>query len=212
MSDKTFKWADATQAAERLQGTFGLYGNDPVYFREIGRSVVIIKNYRSQEEVQKKLDDPLFHGFRKLPPLGWMNVVGKGTPYAVFMKRVPIRGRRHGLYSDNVTVQEVQTNTVIRSPSMSFSNAIANRGYLDLLDGSYPSFEMVLEKTPKGVAVAFSRKLAIFKDYGGLAFLYRNAEQIGLISKSSLYVFPETKFYLDELSEEKQIPLEIKEL
>lgn len=208
----TFQWADQQQAVERLQGTYLMYGDDPVYFREIGRSAFHIKNYRKGVEESVKPSDPAFHGFRKLPPLGWMNVRKGAAPYAVYLKRIPIRGRRHGLTNDSVSVQEVQGNTVIRSASLSFSHAIANPGYLDLVDRVYPSFEDTLEKTPKGSAVAFSRKLAIYKDYGGLSFLYRNAEQIGLISKASLYVFPETKFYVDELSEEGKIPLEIKEL
>ena len=209
---KPFKWVDSAQAIDRLQGTYILYGNDPVYVHEIRGDSILIKNFRTGTEHTVSLGDPLFHEYRKLPPMGWMNVRGRDAPSAVFLKRIPIRGRRHGLTTDGVVVQDVSNNTLVRSSSMNIGHALKNKGYLDLLDGHYPSLEETLEKTPKGCTVAFSRKFAIYKDYGGLSFLYRNAEQVGLVSKDTLYTFPDTDFYKEELTEQKAFSLNIKEL
>ena len=207
---KAFTWADAAQAEERLRDTFIMYGDSPLYVTATSATLVKGELLRTRESITKPVTDPAFFNFRKLPPLGWVNLLDLPSPKAMFARRNPVVSRRHGYYNENVVVREIRNNNPERT-DYGIGTVIQNRGYLNLLDNDYPSVLEILEKTPKGTTVAFSRKFAIYKDNAGLSYLYRNLDQIGLVSRGSLYVFPDTACFTDELKEVREFPLEIKE-
>lgn len=208
--NKPFVWADAAQAEERLLNTFVLYGNSPLYVTVTSSKLVKGELSRSLEGVTKEITDPLFFNFRKLPPLGWVNLLDRPSPKAVFLRRIPTVSRRHGYTTENVVIREIRNNSAERAEE-SLSSVFTNRGYHDGMDNNFPTALEILEKAPKGTAVAFSRKFAIAKDNAGLSYLYRNLDQVGLISKDALYVFPDTVCFRDEIQESNMFPLEIKE-
>ena len=206
-----FKWADTVQAQERLQGTFLMYGEEVVYIEEVRASSAIIQLMSSDERKTVKLDDENWHDYRKIPPTGWINLLNVPTPRCVLLSRLPARVRRHGLTSDVVSQREISDNAVVKCRDHNLSLLFRNPGYKDLLVNSYPDVKEIVEKLPRRSSAAMSRKFAVYKDAGGVSWLFRRDEQVGFISRETLHVFPDTAFYKDEILEASP-ELSIKEL
>lgn len=196
-----FKWADIVQAQERIQGTYLMYGEDVAYVEEVRSSSAIIQLMHNGERKTVKLEDDNWHDYRRLPPCGWVNVLNTAAPRCVLLSRIPARVRRHGLCNDVASFKEIADNVVSKSRDWNLSSIFSNPGYLGLLSNDYPDISEILEKLPRRASTAMSRKFAVYKDAGGVSWLYRKTEQIGFISRSSLNVFPDTSFYKDEILE-----------
>lgn len=196
-----FKWTDAVQAQERIQGTYMMYGKDVVYINEVRSSGINITFCPNGGSKTVPYDDDNWNDFRGIPPLGWVNVIGGPAPNAVFVSRHPVRGRRHGLYGDVVSIRSLVDNALQRSREFDLTRIFNNPGYSSLLENDYPGVDEILERLPRRASTAMSRKYAVYRDAGGVAWLFRKAEQVGFLTKSVLNVFPDTSFYSDEIKE-----------
>lgn len=196
-----FKWTDSVQANERLANTYLMYGRDVVYINEVRSSGILITFCPNGNNKTVPLDDDNWNDFRGIPPLGWVNFVGGPTPRAVLISRIPARVRRHGLYGDVVQIRDILDNTVQRSREFDLARILNNPGYTSLLENDYPDLDEILEKLPRRTSAAMSRKYAVYRDAGGVSWLFRKHEQVGFLTKSALNVFPDTAFYSDEIRE-----------
>lgn len=196
-----FKWADAVQAQERLTHTYLMYGKDVVFIEEVRSSGVVIRFVETNIVLTVKFDDPNWNDYRRIPPGGWVNIYGGPSPRCILLGRVPARVRRHGLYPDVATLREIADNSVVKNRDMNLNGLLSNTGYRDLLAESYPSIDETLDRLPRRSSSAISRKFAIYRDAGGVAWVFRRNEQVGFLSKGSLHVFPDTSFYKDEVLE-----------
>ena len=198
-------WTDINQARDRLEGSYFLLGNDPVYFERIREGETRVTNYRTgQAGVLVSLED--FGDFRKLPPLGWVNWTGGAETRAFYLYRVPMRNRQHGLSSNNCNAGGIE-NDLYRSRSnrVSFDNVLTNDGYLEAVDGIFPEPGEILEHLQKGQEAAFSMKYAISCDSRGLFWLWRKTDCLGLILKDSIRLLPGQNCYRDELAETREL-------
>jgi len=197
-------WTDGTQAKERLEGTYLMLGDDPVYILSVDSGhrppMAYIANYRTGER-NIAIDVAALGDCRKIPPLGWINLRNLGNPHAVYTERLPYRGRRHGLNPDGLRVADIVINSGGRNDGWTIDSIFSDKGYLDCVDGKYPSLQEILERLPMGMSTAFSRRNAVLHDKHGMMWLYRRSERIGLLSKDRLQLFPKFSFVTDELLE-----------
>lgn len=203
-------WENLEQARERLSGCYIMYGNEIVYVEDVhaksnGLTARIYDAARINPSRLVKLSDPAFKSFREIPPLGWTNIVGGTKPNAVFMERVPVRQRTHGLSNNNVTVKDNSTGLVGRSREYNFTSVVTNKGYEGTIEGKYPSLEEVLQKLPRDSLAAVSSRYAVQEDSPGMKWFYRNSERVGMISGENLLLFKGFLYLLEELQEAKEI-------
>ena len=191
-------WTDTPQARDRVENSFVMLGNDPVYIRAIDGSQATIDNTRTGERsVIKKLTD--FGDFRALPPMGWVNLLLVGIPKAVYLARRPIRGRKHGVTGDGTIVYSFNNDVLSGGREFMFSDVMHDKGYIATVDNDYPSYQEVFDNTPIGCGVAFSRSLLIYHDTSGMRWLYRHRERIGFVEKTTIKVFDNKTFYREAL-------------
>ncbi len=193
-------WTDINQARDRLNNTYLMLGKDPVYIRDFSSTgEVYVHNYRLGGKPAEPVPLEAFGDFRKLPPLGWINLLGKDVPDAVYAERVPLINRSHGLRGDGVAVFQFEGGVLDYTRNHSLGTILADKGYLLTVDGDYPTIEDVVENIPPNCTTAVSRKLAVASGSDGLSWLYRRRERLGFFTKNSLRIFPTLSFYRDEL-------------
>lgn len=202
--DKMF-WESVEQANERLSGTYIMYGDKPYYVegtstREAGPSARL-SDLETGKTTWKVLTDEAFHNFHRLPPLGFVNIVSRGAPVAVYMARIPERSRAHGLKDNRVAVHELGPNGMARGTGMFFSRVAQDKGYTWRVANIYPTAQEIMDKLPENCSTAFSPQYAILKDSSGLFRLFRKTELIGLITDRGLRLSPKTVCYREELEE-----------
>ncbi len=213
-------WTDERQAGERLSGTFVTRGDKVVHIRHIAGLNAMFTDPLGRNELQAEaLNSPLWHNFRKLPPLGWRNVATGGLGRktfvgAVYLRRRAIRGRSHGYNSTNVNLYSFfdEPGRVLAERNLSLGHVYGD----DLNDDPdhYPKFVEAFDLLQAGGSAALSRKFAIAKDNDNLTWLFRKRERVALIpDNGTILVLKSMKFYTDDLRDNAQIlPVEIKEL
>ena len=202
-------WTDAGQASERLTNCYILYNDLPVYVervREGGDGVAVASVYDHEaKKLQLSLNDPGFHRFRKLPPLGWINT--KRPHCAAYLARRPRRTRQHGLSEDNLTVDVIHNSTgALQRAGYEISTYIKDPGYLLCCKKEYPTLDDILNCVKEDTALAVSPLYAVFRDNLGLRWLYRGTERIGLFSGADTLTLINTFAYLkEELTDASEI-------
>lgn len=196
-------WTDYAQAKDRVEGSFVMLNDDPVYIRAVGSAKVPLVAYDNLRTGARESSTSIadFGDFRRLPPLGWVNLINTGRPMAAYLRREPIRGRKHGLSPDSVSIRIFSRDTLIITRDHHINDIFRDPGYCQGLDGDYPSFDDVYEKTPQGTGVAVSRKLLIYHDDNGMRWLYRHRERVGFVSKGKIQVFASKAYHLEDLRE-----------
>lgn len=209
-------WTDIHQAQERLTGTVILYDNEPVFvdgivnasasdtspsipraaIRQLGVSKGLGKGQR------KILNSPKFERFRRLPNLGWMNMVSNPKVGPLFVSRRPVAGSRlHGLANANVRVENFvisPENFYLDGGGYSLTNIIYDEGFCDMHHGRYPSLAAILTNIKEGSGIAYSRDFCVWRDNVGIRWLFHKSNKIGIFTGiDTLNLF--TKFnYLRE--------------
>ena len=203
--DADFRWADADQASNRLRDSYVLYGNDVFYVAEIRRGHDGLMVYgtimKSGKNAEFPIYDEFFHGFRKLPPLGWINLAKVPEPTAVFTRRIPQRSNGHGLRDNRVSVQEMREGALSRSPRFGYNAIVKDPGYEDMILGNFPSASEIIERLKTPSVVAFSKRYAIRRTILGEFYLYRNADLVGAIGNGEVVVPKTTSWCKEELAE-----------
>jgi hypothetical protein len=198
-------WTDANQAAERLDGTFVMLGDKVVYIRQIEGLDAFYTDPLAKTDLKRApLNSPLWHNFRKLPPLGWRNVALEGgrKSYvgAVYLRRRALRSRSHGYRADNVTpysfFEEPGRVNIERNLTLAYV-------YGDALNDDpnhYPEFKEAFDLLrPKGSA-ALSAKFALAKDADNLTWLFRKRERVALVpDNNTLLILRSMRFYADDI-------------
>ena len=198
-------WEDIHQAAERLPNSYILYGDDVVSVvrcetRKEGPSAQVYFMKDGREE-WKSLDDPLFHDFHRLPPLGFVNVVSLGKPTAILLTRLPERSRIHGLKNSRVKCEELTPAGLMKSSKTDYSRITTDKGYSWRIANSYPTASEIMEKLPDGCSAAFSPTYGISKDSFGISRLFRRGLAVGIIHENGLRLTKQTAAYREELEE-----------
>lgn len=210
MADSPFFWESVEQARERLESSYLMYGNDPVYTHRIeNRGGIPSANITSStpgseirgDGLWKDLADPAFHSFHKLPPLGYVNLRNIGQPTAAFLYRRPEVSRAHGLRNGRIDVGGPYGTIYRRSEVYDFSGILSNLGYRDRLEGTYPTASEIVEKLPNGASAAFSPTFAVSRDAFGNRYLWRRQTLVGTLSEGVTLLRPDTRCYAEELSE-----------
>lgn len=207
-------WTDQDQARDRLVGSYVKYGTGLFVVSAVEKRGKSLEAYGydphdpNQTSVTCPLSDPNFKEFRELPPLGWVNVTMLGKPHAVYLERIPVRQRGHGLSNNNVSVRDLIRGEAVKSDRMNAQMVFNDAGYKLCLDGVYPSLEEVLDKVPVGSVVAVSNKFAICNDRHGLKWLYRGNLRIGMVSGSSLTLLHGMSCYREDIAEDPSVPFQ----
>jgi hypothetical protein len=204
MESKPFVWTDDAQANDRLSNTVMLFDGRPVYIDRASGGLISIRNTDGSSWGPVNgvpFDDPRWNNFRGIPKLGWTNLVMTGRPEAVFLERIPVRNRRHGLCQDNTLMYTFDGVDINPSRTYSLFDILANKGYLATLAGDYPSLPEIMERLPTGCCVAFSSSYAVLRDDGGVSWLYRNTTRIGFLSDSTVSCFQPKMYLTDEILE-----------
>ncbi len=203
-------WEDTVQANERLSNTVILYGTDPFYAMQVDARGSIQGNlYTKDGAVTKalKMDDPNFHRFRKLPPLGWVNsIIDK---QAMFLDRTPTRSRLHGLHDQAVVISGIhsESGSTYRTDNR-ITRFVADKGYLEACHGIRPALNEVLLRIRSSTAISISEKYAVLRDNSGMRWLYRNLNKIGLFVGANTLMLLEGKgFYREELQSDPAITI-----
>lgn len=218
-----FFWTDHVQAGERLNGTFILLGDDPIYVRGVVPPTTSDDACPSMDynpsgggsKARVRLDDPLFGRFRKLPVLGWVNCEKSRT--GVLLERKPIRNRQHGLSDSNTMVGELGGQGMGADPyvirwktrDQAFTNVATDPGYASACKGEFPKLGEVITHIRPTSTIAISNLFAIFRDEEGLRWLYRLNHRIGVVSGAdSLLLMDKYKFMKEELTEDPIISVQ----
>lgn len=209
-------WTDDVQAQERLTNTLVVYDDSVVYVENVQDKFVNIRPVENFRTINKVLlEDPKWHQFRKLPPLGWLNV-DVSRQYdryvgAVYVRRVALRSRLHGFCNNNTQVYVFDGIGLTAATDINARMVYACGFYKD--PNQYPPFEDAFLALKDGGAIAISPKFAICKDTRGLCWLYRKDQQVMLIPDTKTgYLLKSSRFYLEDIEASKDIlPLEIKE-
>ncbi len=207
-------WTDDQQAAERLAETFILKGDEVVYVQTVEAGQIYHKTLPSGALQAEKLDSPVWNKFRKLPPLGWLNVSTNKFVGAVYMRRRAVRSRSHGLNNTNIQVFGFHGNGgVLAGERLLSMTAIYGAGLYKDPD-QYPGFRDVFAVLKTDSSAALSSKFAIYKDAGGLVWLYRKRRRIGLIPDvATVLLFRGENFYREDiLANHNILPVEVREL
>ena len=200
-------WEDRDNARERIQGSYIMYDDDIVYVEAVDTyesklSAKVLDPAAKGSNARYRwipLDDPGFKMFRELPLVGWVNVALRGRPCAFYLRRTPRRQRMHGLSANSIFVLEFRGGSLVKSGDYGCASVFGDDAYKLCLQGKYPSLEMVLDRLPAGMSCAINNKYVIYHDDGGLKWLFRNEERIGMISGMSLVLLKGASCYQDEL-------------
>jgi hypothetical protein len=213
-------WTDAQQADERLSGTFVLRDNKVVYIRMIDGLNALFTDPVGRAPLQAEpLNSPLWHNFRKLPPLGWRNVAVKNVARkpivgAIYLRRRAIRGRSHGYNANNVNLYSFfeEPGRVTAERNLALGHVYGDE--LNDDPNHYPRFEEAYDLLRAGTSAALSNKFALNKDSDNLTWLFRKRERVGLVTDAnSILVLRSMKYYADDIRANRDIlPADIKEL
>lgn len=214
-----FRWEGSDQANDRLQGTYIRFGDSIAYVRECSgdrNNLVVyytIVGVGGGKNVSSSADDPRWHDFRLMPPLGWVNVETLGYPHAVLINRRTVRTRRHGINGDSVSLYSIQPGVgLAQERSINLGNVYESQGAAQAVLGEFPTVSEIIERLPNGCSAAASPLLCVAKDSSGLSKVYRKDEELGYITKGGLYILPKFMYRVDELREEPNFDIsEIKE-
>lgn len=193
MAVKTpFFWEDATQAQERLGGSFVLWGDKPAFIDEVipveqrgDVPYARVTLWPDGKQAKLSLSDEGFSRFRKLPPTGWINYDKHST--ALFLERRPVRSRQHGLSSNNVSCGKAGAGEEGYSliwRDYTYETVARDKSYAEACVGDFPGLNDILQCIREGSSIACSSKYAVVRDVLGLRWLFRNSERVG--------VFPDT--------------------
>lgn len=211
VAKSSFFWEDARQAQERLSGSFVLYGDNPVLIEEVSSGAIPTANtivYPTKERKVISLDDPKFHRFRVLPPVGWFNHSQQKS--AFFADRRPVRRTLHGLSDNNVFVGYLRTGqSILKFNDFRYSRLAADVGYYEACREEFPALADALTHVRAETTLAVSPRLAVYRDADGLRWLYHNADRVGLFSGTdSLLLLSKYSFLKEELNESPAFTIE----
>jgi len=218
MPDNTFIadrfWVDDQQANERLADTFIMKADEVVLVSAVENGSVYYRPLPNGPQDRYPLDSPVWNRFRTLPPLGWLNVTVKGFVGAVYLRRKAIRSRQHGLSANNVNIFSFYGNNgILAADRITGMGSIYGCGlYRD--PDQYSSFRETFEVLELDSSAALSAKFALYKDEGGLTWLYRKRRRIGFMADANtLFLLRSEKYYREDVEAHKNIlPIEVREL
>lgn len=217
MSKTDIFWTDYVQAQERLANTVILYDNNPVYVEgcapgdpgamdnpDIPRAQIrdlgVLK--ASTKSSRKILNSPKFERFRRLPNLGWCNMVANPKTGPLFLSRRPVAGSRlHGLANANTRVENFVLNGdafFLDGGGYNLMNVVYDQGFTDMHHGRYPTLGAVLANIKENSGIAYSLDFCVWRDTVGIRWLFHKTNKIGIFTGvDTLNLF--TKFaYLRE--------------
>lgn len=209
-------WTDHVQAQERLASTVILYDNEPVYVDGIvganaGDDNPSIPRAQirpcgvakaSAKSSRKILNSPKFERFRRLPNIGWMNMVANPKVGPLFVSRRPVAGSRlHGLANPNIRVENFVINGdnfFLDGGGYNLQNIMYDVGFSDMHHGRYPTLAAVLANIKEGTGIAYSLDFCVWRDAVGIRWLFHKTNKVGIFTGvDTLNLF--TKFsYLRE--------------
>lgn len=169
MSLRGDKYETAEEVRMRLEGTVVLYDGKPVYItrtslragadeegNEHDRVWFRPLPYNNTEaEIRKLLSSRHFD----LTPfkMGYMNHKGS----AVFVERLASRQSKQGLCENNCKTVDFATDRRV----LNFAQLISSKGFVDMINGVYPSMEEAREMFRKRAgSVAISRRFCLVND------------------------------------------------
>lgn len=218
MSLKGDKYETAEETKFRLENTVVLYDGKPVYITRVGavgaedkKEIARVFFWElplpkgrapGQGETRKYLSSRNFD----LAPfkMGYINHNGE----AIFVARLPVRQQRQGLCPNTCTFSNVLGHP---SKVMDFATMINSQGFVDMIEGKYPTFkdagELLGDKKTSSIAISRSFAFVIDNDLEAL-YLSHKGVKCGLALKNdrALKVPPKFHFLREEM-EECHIPL-----
>lgn len=226
MAKSDIFWTDATQAQERLASTVILYDNEPVYvdgivaanreddnptipraqIRQCGVAKSSIKSSR------KILNSPKFERFRKLPNIGWMNMVANPKTGPLFVSRRPVAGSRlHGLANANIRVENFVVNGdnfFLDGGGYNLGNIMYDQGFCDMHHGRYPTLAAVLANIKEGTGIAYSRDFCVWRDAVGIRWLFHKTNKVGIFTGvDTLNLFTKFSYLRETIMEDSAFTL-----
>lgn len=212
---KPIFWESWEQAAERLNGTYVLYGDTPCLVAEVRQPERMDEDAKAVCRINGEsknryipLSDPLFHRFRKLPKTGWVNSYRERK--ALYLERRPYRGRSHGLSDNNVTVGYLSSGSdELYYRDIRFRNVSDDEGWAEANQDVYPTLQDVFPVIKPDSTIAVSNLYAIHRDKSGMRWLYRNSDKVGTFSDvNTLLLFSKYRYLTDELNDSSAISVE----
>lgn len=221
MSLKGDKYETTEEIRFRLEGTVVSYDNRPVYisrvqvpdiedekeiarvfFFELPYGGIVKRGVPAPKETRKYLSSKKFD----LTPLklGYFNYLDQ----AVFASRAPVRQNKQGLCRNTCTFTDPRGR---RDDGMNFETAIGAEGFVNMIDGKYPSFkeagDMIGDKAMSSVAVSRSFAFVIENDLDALILVHKGLKcGIALKGDKALKIPPKFHFLKEEM-EACRIPL-----
>lgn len=193
-------WTDIYQAQERLTNTVILYDNDPVYVEGIfganrdDENPKIPRAHIRQCGLQKKastasrkiLNSPKFERFRRLPNIGWMNMVSNPKTGPLFISRRPVAGSRlHGLANANIRIEAFVVNGdnfYLDVNGYNLGNIMYDEGFCDMHHGRYPTLGAILANIKEGTGIAYSLDFCVWRDAVGIRWLFHKTNRVGIFT------------------------------
>jgi hypothetical protein len=221
MSLKGDKYETLEEVNFRLANTVVMYDGKPVYItrvreidgaedkKEVARVFFVELPYQprgfgapEQKEVRKYLSSRNFD----LAPfkMGYLNFKGK----ALYASRSPVRQNQQGLNAKTLKLTNMRGN---REDDVSFASVIASQGFVDMVNGKYPTFadvgDLLGDAEHSSVAISRTFALAIDHDLEALLLMHKGVKcGIALKDDKALRLPPKFHFLRHE-AEECRIPL-----
>lgn len=179
----------------RLIGTWVQYRNEPALVGHITGNIAVLETPLMQNG-WKTVDvhTSSIHFDINATPLGFLNE-GVEKPMAYYVRRLPRRRNRQGLYDEAVSLDGLAFGA---SPHMGLFRACSKQAIAKMLAGVYPSIEEVLSSiSSRGYirSMAFDRRLAIVPDYQNssdpekwILYLAYKTNIIGFVERSGVLI------------------------
>lgn len=191
-------WHNLDQARQRLAGAVVLYDGKPVRFGNIDGRECDVRDIETGKMKTISLEDPAFDDFRRLPPMGFVNV-----PNSLFLlRRAPIRSQSHGLIRSNVTVFYPNSRGSFTREGVNYDYLVEKYGqhYALRCQKGHPVFADAVKFLKEDQPVAFADKYALIS-IKGQAILFREEERIGAVEDGTVFLKKPYLCYREDLQD-----------
>jgi len=211
-----FFFADAEQAALRLNNAVILFEGEPHYVQSVGPMTAkgpkvfmwklpVNTNNPPAGFIEKYLTDTGFGKFQPINP-GMINFfegcpfTGRVTYHASYLDRIPVRRTKQGLARENTSL----TNP---KDEVDFRGAISSQSFCDMVQGHYPDYAEAVDSLVNDSSIAVTAKYSVGISGKGAPMIMKQTKTVGLFrGNNEILLYPKFMYLREEILEQPNLP------
>lgn len=195
----------------RLHGTIVGYNGSPVLVNRVrtrthkktGEEIIVLAvagHPFGGTSREIRLDDPGFDKFRPVK-LGFLNFFERNITSCSWAERAPVRRSKQGLAGESF-----RCSTLLESMRLELGTVQSSEGFLEMIEGRYPSYDEAIDRLVPNSAIAVSRQFAVSMGSNGMISLHYGRENVGVVFRGQLYLRSDQQYLLESIIEEPNLP------